>query len=491
MRRFLSALFLLASIAPPIVHAQDDADLVKALQKTTAKIIREHENSIACILVGRSEFYPRDAKNPGKLGVYDPDRLLIDPKISGIEKQQMQKKLDLADPTNVPPSFGSGIVVDGAKGLILTNFHVVQDAAKIYVRLPGGRGSYADIHAADSRSDLAVLKLLNGNILPLKAIPLGNADKMERGQFVLTLSNPFAAGFRDGQPSASYGILSNIRRRTVTHLKEEERVKPFHYYSTLLQTDARLHLGCSGGALLNLQGELVGLLTSLAAIQGGETPGGFAIPINANMGPILETLKRGEEVDYGFLGVGFDQRPANGALGVPLTVVGEGSPADIDGKLKGGEVLLAVNGQPIHESDDVYTTIGMQLAGTKVKLHYRRGANETIVDVTLAKLHVPGKKIVSSLGTRPYVRGLRVDYSSLIVQLQERPARVIPKGVLVSNVMANTAADKAKIKAGDVITHVNQTEVATPAAFYQAVGAGIVPFEVTLKNNPPIRVLLK
>src|SRR5208337_1788428 len=110
------------------------------------------------------------------------------------------------------PAFGSGVVIDEG-GLILTNYHVVQDATKIYVRLPGGKGAYADIHAADARSDLAVLKLLQPNFLPLKPIVLGDADKVEQGQFVLTLANPFAAGFRDGKPSASWGIISNIRRR--------------------------------------------------------------------------------------------------------------------------------------------------------------------------------------------------------------------------------------------------------------------------------------
>ena len=241
------------------------------------------------------------------------------------------------------------------------------------------------------------------SILPLKPVTLGDADKLQRGNFVLTLSNPFAIGFRDGQPSASYGILSNIRRRTLTHLKEDERVKPFHYYGTLLQTDARLHLGCSGGALLNLSGEMVGLLTSVAAIQGIETPGGFAIPVNAGMRRIIDVLKRGEEVDYGFLGVGFDERNANGKLGIPLTLVGKGSPAEVDGKLKELDEIVSVNGEPIADSDDIYTNIGMHLAGTKVKLQVRQGNNLRDVEITLGKLHVPGKRIASSL-RRPALR---------------------------------------------------------------------------------------
>jgi serine protease Do len=483
---FATSLLLLASS----VRAQDDADLLKAMQRTMSKVITQNENSIACILVSRSEFHPRNPKNPGKLGVYDPDRLLIDAKITGIKRDEIKKKLDLAEPTNIPPAFGSGVVID-AQGLILTNYHVVQDAAKIYVRLPGAKGSYADIHAADPRCDLAVLKLLNPNVLPLKAIPLGDADKMERGNFVLTLSNPFAAGFRDGQPSASYGILSNVRRRAIMNLKEEERIKPFHYYGTLLQTDARLQLGCSGGAMLNLNGELVGLLSSIAALQGGETAGGFAVPINVAMRPIIEVLKRGEEVDYGFLGVSFDPRNANGQLGVPLKYIGEGSPAAVEGKLKSGDIVMAVDAQPVHESDDIYTTIGMRLAGSTVKLHYRRDGKDKIVDIKLAKLYVPGKKIASSLGNRPYFRGMRVDYSSLLVQVDERTTNVTPRGVLVTEVLPKTSASDAKLKYGDIVTHVNGALVTTPAAFYQAVDNARGVIELTLLNVPPIRVQLK
>lgn len=481
---------MLLFFAATHVSAQDDADLLKAMQRTMTKVIQQHENSIACILVSRSEYHPRDAKYPGKLGVFEPDRLLIDPKVTGVERDQIRKKLDLSDPTNIPPSFGSGVVID-AQGLILTNYHVVQEAAKIFVRLPGGRGSYADIHAADPRCDLAVLKLLNPNVLPLKAIPLGDADKMERGNFVLTLSNPFAVGFRDGQPSASYGILSNIRRRAIMNLKEEERIKPFHYYGTLLQTDARLQLGCSGGALLNLKGELVGLLSSLAAIQGGETAGGFAVPINQAMRPIIDVLKKGEEVDYGFLGVSFDQRNPNGQLGVPLRFIGEGSPAAIDGKLKPGDVILAVDDQPIHESDDVYTTVGMRLAGSKVKLHYKRNNKDAFVDITLAKLYVPGKKISSSLGNRPYFRGMRVDHSSLVVQVEERTTNITPRGVLVTEVLPKTSAANANLKNGDIVTHVNGTAVTTPAAFYQAVDQARGEITLSLMGVPAVRVQLK
>lgn len=496
MDRNLLAIFLTAFIAGGVVRAQGEPDPQKSaasMEKALVKIIEKNEPVIACILVSRSDLYEEFGQGPDKekagvLGTFDIRQFEEHPRIRGESSKEKRlhflKLLDFTHPGYVPRSFGSGVVID-AKGLVLTNYHVVQDATKIYVRLPGTRGSYADIHAADPRSDLAVLKLRDAALLPLPTIQLGDAGKLQRGSFVLTLANPYAAGYRDGKPSASYGIISNIRRRSLTHLKEEERVKPLHYYATLLQTDARLHLGCSGGALLNLSGELVGLITSVAAIQGFETPGGFAIPLNAGMRRIIDVLKRGEEVDFGFLGVGFDERNSNGKPGVQLTLVGEGSPADVDGRLKRGDLLLAVNGHPIHDSDDIYTTIGVHLAGAKVKLQVQRLANVHDVEVTLAKLLVPGKKIASSLGNRPFVHGMRVDYTSLIAQKPSGSLQ-IPRGVMISELRSATLAERAGLKLGDVVTHVNGTLVATPAHFYDAMAKTTGAIELTMYNFPPI-----
>jgi serine protease Do len=153
-------------------------------------------------------------------------------------------------------------------------------------------------------------------------------------------------------------------------------------------------------------------------------------------------------------------------------------------------VLLAVNGVPIHDSDDVFVTVGMHLAGTKVKLHVRRKTEEFIADVTLAKLYVPGKRIVSSPGNRPYFRGLRVDYSSLVMQQPPRWFH-IPEGVLLCEVQPNTAADSVRLKSGDVITHVNGLKVASPRAFYQAVDDARGQIELTLYGEPPVKIHLR
>src|SRR5262249_29427995 len=141
---------------------------------------------------------------------------------------------------------------------------------------------------------------------------------------------------------------------------------------TLLQTDTRVHLGCSGGALLNLGGELIGLTTALAAIHGSDTPGGYALPLDAGMRRIIDVLMRGEGVEYGFLGFSpYAQRPGLGT-GVEISQVTQGSPAAQQARLKPNDIILAVNDIPVQESDDLFLRLGTQLAGTKIKLKVLR-----------------------------------------------------------------------------------------------------------------------
>jgi S1-C subfamily serine protease len=490
MLRF-TALFVSAWLATSLCRAGDDsADLKSALalQKVMQKVIADVEPAVACILVSRSDAYQRheiafSSPAPGKLGGVD-SRTWADEK---------RKKLDLSDPDHVPESFGSGVVIDRPEdqraGLVLTNYHVVRDAAKVFVRLPGGKGSYADIHAADPRSDLAVLRLLNPGV-GLKVMPFGDAGKCARGQFVLSIANPYAVGFRDGQPSASWGILSNIRRRAPAdprEPREEYRSRTLHHYGTLLQTDARLNLGCSGGALVNLRGEMIGLTTALAAIHGGETPGGFAVPLDPGMRRIIGVLQRGEEVEYGFLGV------AQAKSGKPAAVgaVTPGSAAERQAHLQQGDVIAKINDRIIGDWDDLLLALGMELAGSKVRLEVQRfHGGARVVEVELAKLPIPGKKIASSLGRRDYFRGLRVDYTSVLAVEQMSP---VQRGVLISEIKPFSTAARTKLKSGEIITLVNGREVNKPADFYAAVAVAMGPVELTLaafSNTPPPKVTL-
>jgi S1-C subfamily serine protease len=487
--------FLLLLAACPIRAQQDKAAPLKqalALQDLVQQTIRAAEPAVACILVSRSDAYARYGQgptpdNPGTLGAFDPVALesyLTRMSVKQPERDRIRLRLDLADPAHVPESYGSGVVIDTG-GLVLTNYHVVRDATKLFVRVPGSPGSYADVLAGDPRSDLAVLHLL-GPKQSYKALPLAPGGQVDRGQFVIALANPFAVGFRDGQASASFGIISNVRRRPAAGPREAEHAKTLHEYGTLLQTDVRLNLGCSGGALLNLQGELIGLTTSLAAVQGSDAPGGFAVPLSAGLLRIIEVLKRGEEVDYGFLGISFERKAAS-ATGVVVSDVTPGSPADH--KVAAKDVILAVNGQPVRTGDDLFLVLGTLLAGSQITLDVQQAASRqrVQVEVRLAKYYVPGKRIATSKAPRPFFRGLRVDYTSLLVQQPPRaraPQR-IPSGVLVSEVQPDSPAATALLHAGEVVTHVNGRPVDTPAAFYHEVAGRSGPVELTLAGARP------
>ena len=468
------ALMALAGSLAPALRAEDQTALTKALalEEAVENAIQKAEPSVACIIVSRSDIYQKrfldqpPPDNPGQLGSFNPDRAMHE--VHPFARvDEAFKKYDLADPNNVPEAYGSGVVIDGKRLLILTNCHVIRDATKIYVRLPGGKGSYANIHAADPRSDLAVLLLLPEKLELLPELKFGDCSRVRKGQFVLSLANPFAAGFRDGSPSASWGILSNIQRRAAGN--PEDGQYPLHVHPILFQTDARLNLGCSGGALLNLRGELIGLTTARAAINGSETAGGFALPVDANVQRILARLRKGQEVEYGFLGVGPGAEKANGE-GYRIGPVTPGSPAEKAG-LSVGDTIMSINGVRVHDFEDLVLTVGTLMAGTKVDLQVLNPLPRT-VSVMLAKYYVPDKSIASE---RPHaVRGMRVDYTSVLMQRLEHTRRrgsgSIAPGVFVSELQPGSAA-AAKLKLDDIITHVRvgngEIPVNTPDEFYK------------------------
>ena len=492
MSRFARVGVLIALLCfPAASHGEEQPRLadVAALQDQIQKTIDRAEPSIACILVSRSDEYKRFETLPtdegsGKLGRFDGSQLTRsffpdDMSKEARELRRLAQTIDLSWPDAIPESFGSGVVIDADNALVLTMAHVVHTATKLYVRLPGGAGSWADIHAADPRSDLAVLKLLDPPP-GLKAVKRGDGANLRKGQFVLCLANPYAAGFRDGSPSASWGIISNLHRRAsgVTGEIERPGVKPtLHHYGTLIQTDVRLALGCSGGALLNLDGELIGLTTAQAALAGTEAPGGFAVPLDAPMKRIIDVLARGDEVEYGFLGVQF-QPEAHAGRGVTLMGVADGSPADLAGMAR-GDTITAINGSPVHDNDDLYLQIGICLAGGAARIEAVGidGRPKTCT-ARLSKSYTPGKAIASH---RPSPRGgLRVDYASILAQ--RIALQHIPQGVAIREVVPDSAADKARLQVDYVITRVGAKPVTTPAEFYDAMTKADGPVELSVLN---------
>jgi serine protease Do len=475
MSRLVSAVVLAAVVTT--VRAEPPTEAV-ALQKAIYKIIDTAEPSIACVLVSRSDGYKELGEGPsaaaaGKLGEFTPERYL---KFPDAARRDLVKRLDLAQPENVPESYGSGVVIDDA-GLVLTNYSVIDGAKKVFVRLPGvARGSYADILAADSRADLAILKLIRPPT-DLKAIPFGDGGKVRKGDWVVALANPFAAGFKDGSPSASWGIISNTRRQTPGLTDEVKRAKPLSQYGTLLQTDARLNIGCSGGALLDMEGKLIGLTTAQAAVTGGEATGGYAIPLDANVRKMIDILKRGEEIEYGFLGVTVNTIERGDGRGVIISDVAPGQPAQRAG-LVAKDRVVAINGNPVRDYDELFMNISAALAGSETEIEVVRGPARRKLTARLAKSGHSEPRIASN---RPKpVFGLRVDYASTL-SIDTNP----PPGVLIRKELEPGSPAEKKLKewldrSELIIEAVNGTKVATPSDFYrEAAGKDSVTLDVT------------
>lgn len=497
----LTPLAALLLLPPPVLSEERNrfADWL-ALQEAVHQAIERAEPSIACILVSRSDKYAAysaaQPQRPGRLGRFDLRPFQRSGDDNDPEYQTL-RRLDLSNPNTIPESYGSGVVLNDKEGLVLTLAHVVRNATKIYVRLPGNRGSWADIHAMDPRSDFAVLRLID-RVPNLKALKLGDGGKLRKADFVLSLSNPFAAGFRDGSPSASSGMVSNLRRRAtgvLTDIPSNERNArlPLYCFNTLIQTDTRINLGCSGGALLNLHGELVGITSSLAGIAGGETPGGFAVPLDAGMKRIIETLLRGEEVEYGFLGVYLMTQDRAPESTVRITGLISGGPAEqgrihgpifhggfgFRGRMSGepGDYILRINDTPIHSNDDLFLAVGLHLAGNTVSVEVaeRPDGPTRICNVKLAKFPSFGPVIASK---QPPARGgLRVDWTSTMMPRDRRSS--IPTGVVIRQVLPKSEADTRGLKPDMIIKSVNGKSVTNPTEFYGEMAKAIGPVELT------------
>ena len=408
-----------------------------------------------------------------------------------------ERSPDPADPNWVPNEFGAGVIIDKA-GLILTNYHLVRGGPvdgkpdqkvdqTLYVRLSDRRGFEARIFAADPRSDLAVLKIPVGDLpafrLESKTLPV------RKGQIVIALGNPYAIA-RDGSASATWGIISNVSRQSMIDGEindpERRRNETIHNLGTLIQLDARLELGTSGGALLNLQGELIGMTTSLAAIVGYEKSAGFAIPFDDSMKRIIESLRQGKEVEYGFLGVEpgeilpgesvspeFAPIAARIKRGAAMIIsVVPNLPAQRAG-LAARDVVLSVGDKRVFGQFDLVREIGLVAPGTVARLTVYRPqlGREIEVPVEVGKWPVLDEEsIIATTPLRDPWRGMSYDYSTGRKRYFPNPPNHEPfQGVRIVEVRPGTQAAAKELQPGDLITAVKGVPVKSPREFADAV----------------------
>jgi serine protease Do len=383
------------------------------------------------------------------------------------------------------------VVID-RDGFILTQYHVVGPKSEHYVTTSDGKVYRARIHGADPRSDLAVLRIISDSTPNLTPIRFGDGSKLKRGQIVVALGNPYAIA-RDGQASASWGIVANVSRKVPPSAGEAGGKDKLYHFGTLIQTDAKLNLGTSGGALLNLKGEMIGLTTSLAATAGYEQAAGYAIPVDDVFLRAVETMKRGDEVEYGFLGVipetlALENR-SQGRAGVKVSTVVGGTPAD-QSDVQSGDVITHVNEQPIRDADALILEVGRKPVESIVRLTVVRESRPRTVEVKLTKFPVRGTKIVAS--PPPSWRGLRVDYPTASMEdLYKVGNTELLKngGVLITEVDRDSPAWEAKLQPGMFIADVSGQKVASPKEFRRAILGKNGPIELKVFGGDQIKSL--
>lgn len=449
------SLLVLAILSPP-GDPVSAADIVAALESATIDAIAKAQPSVVAIARVRGD-------DPEKtLAVRGESPVAMAPLGPDSKPQRFQYA--------APSDFSSGVAI-GTNGEILTTYHTLRGAAQIWVRTADKQEFEAEILAADPRSDLAVIGPRSQNaghgpkLVPMK---LGDATKMRPGTFLIALGNPYNAA-RDGKASAGWGILANTARRV--HAPTDDpigggvRAQFFRYQPTLLQLDAKLNVGMSGGAVVNMKGELVGLTTAAASAVAYDVNAGYAIPMDALGRRIIETLRQGKEVEYGFLGIGLDQNVPNG-----VATVGPGTPAQNAGLVK-GDVIVGVGDRELDGEDGLTMALALVPIGGDVKLKVRRDDRVEELTIFVSKYPVNGQ-VIATNRPKPW-RGLRVDYSSVIKNgggadfiLMNAMAQ---GGVGVVEVETGGAADGAGLRKEQIITEVDGQPVPTPAAFARAV----------------------
>ncbi|CAM3325373.1 DegQ family serine endoprotease [Halomonas lysinitropha] len=343
-------------------------------------------------------------------------------------------------------SLGSGFIIDEA-GYIMTNAHVVEGADEILVRLNDRRELQAELVGADTKTDVAVLKV---DAEGLPTLNLGDSDDLQVGEWVAAIGSPF--GF---DHSVTAGIVSAI-----------DRTLPRDAYVPFIQTDVAINPGNSGGPLFNLDGEVVGINSQIFTRSGGFMGLSFAIPINVALN-VADQLRDDGRVSRGWLGVmiqpvsrdlaeSFGMDNTEGALIADLDPEGPAA----RGGLRAGDVILSVNGEAVESSSTLPRLIGRVSPGSEVELTLLRDGERREETVTLGDWPEGPASAASRQSEEPASARLGVAVEPL--QDAERRELGIEGGVRVREVDPRGAAVQAGIRAGDILVSIDQNMVEGP-----------------------------
>jgi len=348
----------------------------------------------------------------------------------GAQQAPQQQKEDFR-------ALGSGVIIDADKAYVVTNNHVVDNATKITVQLNDGRKFEAKVIGKDPRSDIAVIQLIGAK--NLTAIKIADSEQLRVGDYTVAIGNPYGLG-----ETATSGIVSALGRSGLN----------IENYENFIQTDAAINRGNSGGALVNLNGELIGLNTAILAPDGGNIGIGFAIPSNMVQNLSKQMIEFGQvkRGELGIMGTELNSELAkamkvDAQRGAFISQVMPKSAAEKAG-IKAGDVILSMNGKPISSFASFRADIGTLPIGTKVTLGLLRDGAPVNVDVTIEQSTQTAK--VDSGNIYTGIEGAELSNAESGAQ----------KGVKVDAVKPGSAAARVGLKKDDVILGVNQQKVA-------------------------------
>jgi Do/DeqQ family serine protease len=357
---------------------------------------------------------------------------------------------------------GSGVIVDAARGYVLTNHHVIKDAEQVIVTLKDRRQFQARLIGTDPGTDIAVLQIPAQN---LSAIRLGDSDQLQVGDYVIAIGNPFGIG-----QTVTSGIVSALGRSGLN----------LEGYEDFIQTDASINPGNSGGALVNLRGELVGINTAIIGPAGGNVGIGFAVPSNMARAVMNQIVRYGE-VRRGRLGIEMiDLTPeiakklgVNTLEGAAITGVQPGSPAEKAG-LRERDVIVGLNGRTVRTASELRARLGLTPVGEEVELKILRGGETRTLRARIAAPQEVSDGEGVAVAQLPGMKVIEIERGSPLYQ------RLRGGGLVVTAVEPGSRAFQAGFRPGDIIYAVNRRRVQTLADFQNALRGATRGFAVSL-----------
>ncbi len=348
---------------------------------------------------------------------------------------------------------GSGTIVN-QEGYILTSNHVVSNSSKMTVTLSDGREFSAEVIGTDPQSDIAVIKI-NGENLPV--LPMGDSDEIRIGETVIAIGNPFRLS-----NTVTMGIVSAKGRSNVGLID----------YENFIQTDAAINPGNSGGPLINLEGKIIGVNAAIFSRSGGYQGIGFSVPINMAR-HIMEALMADGKVSRGWLGVNiqdltpelaraFGMKNRQGAL---VAKVLENSPAARAGLMQ-GDIIVNFNQLPVANSNDLQNKVGLAAPETMAALKVIRNGAEIEVNLQLGERSPSG---ISNSRSLEKVNSLGISVQELSPELAEKFGYQEDSGLIVTQVVPDSVAFQAGLRAGNLIQEINQETIKDVQSFQDSI----------------------